>query len=216
MEASASQPAGGDRHDRVPSVTITYTIPPTAATTRTTLTASPNPALEFQPVTLTANVSPAPAGGTVAFDNGNIAITGCSAVSLSGATATCQTTGLGVGPHSVTAVYSGTAGYQGSTSPGVNETVVADTPQNLGKLTLQYVQGSAKFMALPSVAQRVITALADFANAELGRITPHLSPAQLSKLVVGYEQGVATLKNEGYLTAGQASTLDALAGHVHS
>ena len=216
MEASATSPQVVTDTTGVPSVTITYTIPPAAVTTKTTVAVSPDPALEFQTIMLTAAVTPTPAGGTVAFDNGNTTITGCSAVPVNGATATCQTTGLGVGSDPVTAVYNGTSGYQGSKSSAVTESVVADTPQNLAKLTLQYVQGSAKFQALPALAQRVITALANLATAELGKITPHLSPAQLSKLVAAYEQGVAGLKNEGYLTAGQASTLDTLAGQAHS
>jgi Bacterial Ig-like domain (group 3) len=96
--------------------------------------ATPNPALQFQTVTFTATVNPTPAGGTVAFDDGT-SPSGCSAVALTGATATCQSTGLGVGPHQITAVYSGTPGDLGSTSTAVSETVIADTPANLAKLT---------------------------------------------------------------------------------
>jgi hypothetical protein len=197
-----------------PSVTITYTIPPVPVMTATAVAGAPNPALQFQTVTFTATVKPTPAGGTVAFDDGTAAITGCSAVSLTSATATCQTTGLGVGPHQITAVYSGSTGDQGSTSTPVSETVIADTPANLAKLTLQDVQASAKFMALPARTQKVIIALADLATGQLTRITPHLSARQLSELTVAYEQAVTGLKNQGYLTVAQASTLDTLAGHL--
>jgi hypothetical protein len=199
----------------VPSLTVTYTIPPPAEVTMTKVAASPNPALEFQTATVTATVTPTPTGGTVAFDDGSAAITGCAAVALSGATATCQTAGLGVGPHQIAAVYSGSSGDRGSTSSAVNEVVVPDTPANLAKLTVQDVQGSAKFMALPARTQQVIIALANLATQQLTKITPHLTAAQLSKLTAAYEQGVAALENQGYLTVAQAGTLDMLAGHVH-
>ena len=45
---------------------------------------------------------------------------------------------------------------------------------------------------------------------------PQLTAAQLNKLIAAYEQGVTALKNQGYLTAAQASTLDTLAGDVNS
>jgi hypothetical protein len=85
---------------------------------------------------------------------------------------------------------SGSTRDRDSTSSPVSETVLADTPENLAKLTLQYAQGSAKFQALPALTQKVITALADLAADEPGKITPHLSAAQLSKLIAAYEQGV--------------------------
>jgi hypothetical protein len=69
-------------------------------------------------------------------------------------------------------------------------------------------------MALPARTQKVMIALADLATGQLSRITPHLSARQLSELTAAYEQGVTGLKNQGYLTAAQASTLDTLAGHV--
>ena len=214
VEASATNQQVATDTTGVPSVTITYTIPPTAVGTGTTVAAAPNPALQFQTVTLTAAITPAPSAGTVSFDDGTTAIGGCSAVGVTGATATCQTTGLGVGSDQITAVYSGTSGYQGSTSPMVSETVLADTPVNLARLTLQYVQSSAKFMALPALTQKLITALADLATAQLGKITSQLTPAQLNRLIAAYQQGVTALKNQGYLTAAQASTLDTLASHI--
>jgi hypothetical protein len=128
VETSAGNSTVATDATGAPSVTITYTIPPSAVPTKTAVAGSPNPALQVQTITFTATVNPTPAGSTVAFDDGTAAITGCSAVALTGATATCQTTGLGVGPHQITAVYSGTTGDQGSTSTAVSETVIADTP----------------------------------------------------------------------------------------
>ena len=187
-----------------------------AASTQTTVVSALNPALATQPVTLTATVSPAPDGGTVAFDDGTSTIAGCGSqpVNRASGIAVCQTSSLTVGTHSITAVYSGDPQYLASTSSALTEKVIADTPQNLGNLTLQYVESSAKFQALPRAAQKLIDALANQAIAQLANITPHLNAAQLAKLVTAYKQGVAGLQSQGYLTAAQASTLDGLADHI--
>jgi Bacterial Ig-like domain (group 3) len=183
--------------------------------TTSSLVASPNSALATQAVTLTATVTPAPDGGTVAFDNGPSVIAGCGAVNVAGGTASCQTSSLPVGSDQITAVYSGDSHYQGSaSSPALTETVSADTPSNLAKLTLQYVESSTKFQALSPLQKKVIEALANVEIAVLGQITPHLSSAQLAKLVSVYKQGVAVLHTQGWLTAAQASTLDGLAGNL--
>lgn len=78
------------------------------------------------------------------------------------------------------------------------------------------MEGSARFKALSPQAQKTIIALANQATAALGQITPHLTPAQLAKLVTAYKDGVSILQAQGYLTAGQATTLDSLANHVHT
>ena len=66
--------------------------------------------------------------GTVQFKDGGSAISGCSAVALSGNTATCTVSNLDVSgsPHSITAVYSGTItgnGFAGSTSSALSQAV---------------------------------------------------------------------------------------------
>ena len=188
------------------------------AGTATSLASSPNPAVATQPVMLTAAVTPAPAGGTVAFDNGNAAIAGCATVSVNTTTgiASCQTSALPVGSDQITAIYSGDPNYHGSTSSALTEKVIADTPQNLGNLTLQYVPSSAKYQALPRAAQKLIDALANQAIASLANIVSHITPAQQAKLVTAYQQGVAGLKTQGWLTSDQASTLNGLASNVHA
>jgi hypothetical protein len=188
------------------------------AGTATSLSSSPNPALATQPVTLTATVTPAPDGGTVAFDNGDADIAGCATVPVNtnNGIASCQTSALPVGSDQISAIYSGDPNYLGSTSSALTETVIADTPQNLGNLTLQYVQSSAKYQALPRAAQKLIDALANQAIASLANIVSHITPAQQAKLVAAYQQGVAGLKTQGWLTSDQASTLNGLAGNVHA
>ena len=111
-----STPGGGA------SNTLTETVALTA--TSTTLTASPNPVVVGQPVTFTVTVSPAPTGstlGTVSFFSGSTLL-GTGTVNSSGV-ATFVTSGLSVGPGSITAVYSGNALFATSTSVALTETV---------------------------------------------------------------------------------------------
>jgi outer membrane autotransporter protein len=95
------------------SATVTITVAQTV--TATILTSSANPSLLGQPVTFTANVSPAPVAGTVSFTDGAVPL--CASVPITGGTATCTTTFTGAGNHPVTATYSGGGGSGGSASP---------------------------------------------------------------------------------------------------
>src|SRR5207302_658585 len=101
--------------------TQTFCAPAVAQSTSTTLTAAPpSPQTAGTSVTLTANVSPTVAVGSVQFqDNGaNLG----PAVSVTAGTATTSTNSLTVGTHSLTAVFTPTdpTAFQGSTSPPVS------------------------------------------------------------------------------------------------
>jgi hypothetical protein len=79
-----------------------------------------------QSVTFTATVSVVSPGtgtptGSVTFKDGTTAI--CTAVALTSGQATCTTSTLGVGTHSMTAVYSGSSSFSGSTSPALSQVV---------------------------------------------------------------------------------------------
>jgi alpha-tubulin suppressor-like RCC1 family protein len=112
--------------------------------TTTTLVSATNPSASGQSVTLTATVAPvAPAGGTpsgtVQFFDGVIAL---GTALLSSGEATLSTSGLTVGSHSVTAVYSGSGSFAASTSSDLTQTVnliptttvLASTPSGTAKL----------------------------------------------------------------------------------
>ena len=108
------------------SIVYTETITGAVTSTTTVLTALPNPAVAGQSVTLTATVAPAPTGtpaGTVSFYNGTTLL-GTTAVNSSGIAA-FVTSSLPAGTLSITAVYSGNAGFAASTSTAVTETVAA-------------------------------------------------------------------------------------------
>ena len=110
--------AGGTGND-----VVLTAISSTTATT-TTLNSSANPSTVGQPVTFTATISPVnapPPTGTVTFFDGATNI-GSTPVNSSGV-ATLTTSALTVGPHSITATYSGDANYTGSTSLPVAQVV---------------------------------------------------------------------------------------------
>jgi hypothetical protein len=100
--------------------------------TTTTLTSTPNPSELGAPVTLSASVSSQFASastpsGTITFLDGGTPIPGCENVTLSAATATCNTAFSTGGTHDLTAVYSGDNNFGPSTSNTVTQTVAANT-----------------------------------------------------------------------------------------
>jgi hypothetical protein len=101
------------------TVVITYT----KATSTTTLGSSSNPSTAGQAVTFTATVTGNSPTGTVNFKDGGTTIAGCGAQTVSGGSATCTSSGLSVGSHSITAVYSGDSGNDASTSSTLTQTV---------------------------------------------------------------------------------------------
>lgn len=92
-------------------------------TTTTTLTA-PATAETGQQVTLTADVEPSNAAGTVQFKDGTTNIG--TPVTVSNGKATTQTTFTTAGTHSITAVFTGGTGFKGSTSSA--QTVSVSNP----------------------------------------------------------------------------------------
>jgi hypothetical protein len=118
---------GGDAtHAASSSNVVTLGIAPT--TTATSLALSPSATIVVgQLVTLTANVSPANATGTVAFENNAVGITGCQSMSVTSGTAHCTTSFPTVGTYSLSAAYGGDAQHSPSSSAAVHENVVAAT-----------------------------------------------------------------------------------------
>ena len=100
---------------------------PAATSTTLTRTIGTTPTVYGSTLTYTATVSGSPGPGnvgTVTFTDG--ATTICSAVPLAAGTATCSPAKLPVGSYSLTAQYSGGAGFAASTSsPAVAQVVTA-------------------------------------------------------------------------------------------
>jgi hypothetical protein len=100
------------------------------------LTASPNPAIGGQPVTLTATVTPAAATGTIQFENNGTDINGPA--TISGGTATTSTSFSGITTattETLTAVYTATGNFA-ATTPGSLSLPVNPAPANSGTIPL--------------------------------------------------------------------------------
>ena len=103
------------------SAVLAQTINPISTTTA--VSSSVNPAIAGQAVTFTATIQPGAgnsATGTVTFMDGSTTLGTATAASNS---AQLSVSTLGVGTHSITAVYSGSATFAGSTSSALTETV---------------------------------------------------------------------------------------------
>ena len=115
-------------YQSVNSAVYTQTVNPVSTTTA--VTSNNNPSQFNQSVTFTATITPAVGGlpvqptGTVTFKDGSSVLCG-GPQGVSGGTATCSTSSLTAGNHSITAVYSGDTNYLGSTSAALTQAVLA-------------------------------------------------------------------------------------------
>nr|WP_169310612.1 Ig-like domain-containing protein [Rhodococcus oryzae] len=100
------------------AATVTVSVPDEATTTTITVPATANVGAAVE---LKATVAPAAAGGTVQFKDGAANIGG--PVTVNAGVATLSHTFDAAGAKSITAVYSGGAGFTGSTSPAATVTV---------------------------------------------------------------------------------------------
>ena len=96
--------------------------------TTTSVSSSLNPSVFGQSVKFTATVTANSPGtgtpsGKVTFKDGETAITNCSNLSLNKGQASCTTSSLSVGSHSITATYGGSSTFLPSTSPALTQTV---------------------------------------------------------------------------------------------
>src|SRR5205823_4112617 len=115
----------------VPAQSVTLFVLPTGSTSKATTTTgiatSLTPSTVGSSVTFTATVSGSAPSGSVNFLDGATSISGCAAVALTGSgnirTATCSTSTLAAGTHSIVATYSGDAGNMGSTSVALSQVV---------------------------------------------------------------------------------------------
>jgi len=185
----------GDVNFRSSTGTLTQTV--NQGSTGTGLTSSANPSSAGQSVTFTATVSPAaPAAGTptgtVTFKDGSTTL--CAAVGLATGHASCTTSALSAGSHSITGVYGGNANFAGSTSSVLTQTV--------NKVATTTGMASS---ANPSSAGQSVT------------FTATVSTTGTPTGTVTFKDGSATLCAAVGLATGQAScTTSALSAGSHS
>ena len=123
--------------------------------TTTALASSLNPAAPGASVTLTASVTGNAPTGTVNFRDGGTSISGCSSRSLSGSgntrTATCTTSTLSVGTHSIVASYSGNASNAASSSGTLSQSVTG-TPNFVDVPTGHVAYDAVRAIAYHSIS----------------------------------------------------------------
>jgi predicted extracellular nuclease len=90
---------------------------------------------------------------------------------------------------------------------------VTVTAQVLCRLTVQYIQASAKYQALPIAARRVADALAQAACAKLAAPAP-VTAARKAAAIAAYRKAVGALVPAGWLTAAQAAALSRYAAAI--
>ncbi|MGW0042904.1 Ig-like domain repeat protein, partial [Rhodococcus sp. NPDC003348] len=117
---------------------VTVTDPDAATSTSLEVPAS---ATTGQSVELKATVSPAPTGGTVQFKDGDTNIG--APVAITGGVATLSHTFDAAGGKSITAVYSGVAGFLTSTSAVSSVTVTDPAPVDVATTTSLEAPGTA-------------------------------------------------------------------------
>ena len=132
----------------------------TAATTQVKLASSVNPSAPGQPVTFTATVAGRSPTGTVTFKDGANTL-GTGAVDSNG-TAALTTSSLGVGSHSVTAVYGGDTNNRGTTSDAITQVVSAPSSNVPPSISIASPISGARYRYGQSVRARyACSAVAD-------------------------------------------------------
>ncbi len=130
------------------------------------------------------------------------------------ASTTCQNVvgpaaGFGLGAHPFSATATDNAGNTGN---GSGSFTVTATATSLGSLTLQYVQGSAKYLGSTAAQKTAITKTVNaLVAATLNQIKPTTKPAAKALLIAAYKLGVKGLAAGGWLTNAQANQLSGFA-----
>jgi hypothetical protein len=108
-----------------PLTSAVQTLTVNKATPVVTVTSSANPVFVQNSVTLTVTISSAAGSptGTVTFQDGGVALSQCSAITLTGGMASCTISIMSAASHSITAVYSGDANFLAATSSALTEAV---------------------------------------------------------------------------------------------
>jgi hypothetical protein len=121
--------AGSTDLSPVDSAPLSLVVAPgtsSGSATTTTLTATPNPSVATNLVTIRATVNPAPDTGTVIFTEGNTVL-GTAGVDPATGDATLRISTLTVGSHAVVATFTGSTTFAGSASGPIAMVVVRDS-----------------------------------------------------------------------------------------
>ncbi|HET9804391.1 MAG TPA: Ig-like domain repeat protein, partial [Candidatus Acidoferrum sp.] len=185
------------------------------ASTSTTVTASPNPAVFNLPVSFVIAIAPAAGGtpsGTVTLLDGTSTL--ATATLVNGGPAHITFSGLAPGTHSITAVYSGDASFAGSTSAAVAETInqASSTtavssglnPSTFGQAVTLTANVQAPQGITPSGTVTFLDGTTALGTANLASGSAQLAVAGLT---AGAHNITATYSGSTYLTGSTSSTL---------
>jgi subtilase family protein/Big-like domain-containing protein/fervidolysin-like protein len=172
------------------TLTVTFNL---NANTTTAVISSANPSVLGQSVTFTATVTPNPgATGTIQFKIDGVDFG--APVALAGGSATSgSASSLAVGNHTITAIYSGGSGFNGSTSPNFTQVVnKADSLSTVGS------------SVNPSVAGQSVTFTATVTAVAPGSGTP---TGTVQFKIDGVDFGAPVALAGGSATSGSTTTL---------
>ena len=210
-----------DSNAGTPTITAATTVPNTLtsatqleavnkAASTITLGTSGSPSTFGQSVTITATVTAGATGSVIFTVDG----TPGSAVPLTGATASFSTSSLSVGPHSITAAYSGDANFLSSTTASALTQTVnkASTTMTVGSSANPATLGaSVTFTAsgLPSGATGSVEFFAGATSLGTGTVSggTATSPA-ITTLTIGHHSITATYGGDTNYQGVTSSALD--------
>ena len=173
--------------------------------TRTTLGSSANPANPGQTITFTASVTPATATGTIQFTIG----TSVDTEPLVNGSASVSVT-LSSGPHSVTATYSGSASYLGS-SATLTETVKAASATSLSANPAQSAFGQAVTLTAsvsPTTATGSVQFLDGATQLGVAAVSGGSASLTLATLAVGNHSLTAVYSGDGNFAPSTSAVLN--------
>jgi hypothetical protein len=181
-----------------------------------------SPSTWGQAVTFTATVAAvAPGagipGGTVAFRADGGVITGCGAKALVAGTASCATAALALGAHSVTATYSGSGNFDGSTAAlaggqsvgnaATTSTVVSGTPTAVRGQPVTFTATVASAAGTPTGSVAFAADGVTVAGCETQALTGGVATCTTAGLGVGSHPITATYAGSASFAASAADPI---------
>jgi Big-like domain-containing protein/BACON domain-containing protein len=164
----------------------------TQASTSTTVTSSQNPQTAGQAVTFTATVSAVAPGtgtptGTVTFLDGGSPIACTAPGTLSGGVATCTTSALAPGSHTITTSYSGDGNFLGSSGSLIgNPQVITQATVNVSS-SVSVTSTGLSYNKIKQQGTETVTVKNTSAQSISGPV----------ELVLGLSAGVTAVNNTG-------------------
>jgi hypothetical protein len=158
-----------------------------ANTSSVIVTSSQTPALAGVPITLTATVSPTGATGAVSFKDGVTPIACGIGSVLTAPVATCKTSALAVGTHSITAVYAGSSSLLGSTSLAFSQVISPSAKLQVKFSVFTLLDNTSKPKVATLPAKDAVVKVFSTANACVGNLFKAIHPKKWGEIYDGVD-----------------------------